>query len=92
MKFQKGSVDQNGDNVQISANWLNRFRKPAYVKLAISATPFGSQEDLLFAGDTKDAHGLLFGMAQLAWNMGWRPSGLLETTMECIRSYKIPGK
>ncbi len=39
-------------------------------------------------GDVKDVHGILFGCAQIAWSLGWRPKGLLPKVMEVLTSFK----
>lgn len=88
MKLKSSSVTRKGDLVTVRANWITRFRQPAYVKISITEEGH-PHEGLLVDGDVIDTHGLLFGIAQIAWNIGWRPAGLLEATMETIRSHKV---
>jgi len=90
MKIQSSVTKRTGDRITVAARWKDRFKKPAYIRVMKSDTPPDTSEDLLFSGDVKDTHGIIFGIAQVAWDMGWRPAGLLEHVMETIRSHKIP--
>ena len=91
MKLKKYTTQRKGDNLEVHALWSNKFRKQAWVTKIQGASeePLGDRDGLLLEGDVKEVHGLLFGMATIAWDMGWRPPGLLETTMKHIQDYKI---
>ena len=39
-------------------------------------------------GDVKDVHGVLFGCAQIAWSLGWRPKGLMPAVMNLLTTFK----
>ena len=91
MKLKTYTVSRKGDEVTVSARWLNKFRRHAETTVGFGEPSELKTNDTLIHGDVKDVHGVLFGIAAIAWDMGWRPQGLLETTMEHIRGYRISG-
>jgi hypothetical protein len=92
MQLKKYSTKRKGDIIEVHAQWMNKFRKAAYIGRIDKTDEAPLADDsLLFEGDVKDVHGMLFGFATIAWDMGWRPAGLLETTMKHIQEYKISG-
>lgn len=76
------------------ARWQDEMRRPASVRLGFKR---GDHNDVeanesaeLVEGDIKDVAGALFGMADMAWEMGWRPRGLMGRLANLIESYKLP--
>ena len=85
MKLTGQSVERNGDNVRINATFTNKWRKPINVKIRISDDPGPIME-----GDVKETIETLNCIAEIAWNNGWRPSGLPGFLAACIQKFTIP--
>jgi len=82
---------QDADRAKVCATWKNRFHQSAAVFLN-ATTPAGeaTQETVLIEGSVKDVHGALYGCAEIAWSMGWRPRGLMPMLLAFIQGFKIP--
>ncbi len=91
MYLKNFKADQTADRATIRCTWNDRFHKPAYVNITgPAATHVSGAEDVMMLGDVKDVHGILFGCAQIAWSLGWRPKGLMPALMNLMTSFKPP--
>jgi len=67
------------------------MRRPAQVSVTWGHLEHPSKEPQLLAdGDVKETTDILFAIAEMAWEMGWRPRGLMGTVAGFIQQYKIP--
>ena len=94
-------TEQTADRTTIWADWKSRFHQPADVAITLAPIRqggYGPQNPaILLTGDTKDVHGAIFGCAEIAWGLGWRPRGMMPAVMNLITGFKIlpptrPGK
>ena len=87
MKLTVQSVERAHDTVTINANFVDKWRKPAFVKIVLD--PEGVDNTLL-TGDIKESMDTLHCIAEIAWNNGWRPAGLAGHLQRVIEIHKIP--
>lgn len=94
MKLKSHSVSRGPNDVMsVKATWNDRFRKPASVELVLTMNSDASGLDnTLASGDAKDVAGAIFGIAEIAWNMGWRPEGFVNAVMGVVAAHKVPPK
>ncbi len=85
------SFKQNADRIKVFADWRTRFHKPAAVWVSVGEpSGLGAPDNtLLIDGPVKDVHGALFGCAEIAWSLGWRPRGLMPSLMAFIQGFKV---
>ena len=95
MKLISHSVSRKGDIVTINAAWRAVNRVAAAVRLAPIKGTDGNAVDPreaglpVFQGEIKDATGMLWGLAEIAWSMGWRPVGFAHAVNRVIETYKV---
>lgn len=90
MKLLTQSVKRTGDNVTVNATWKTQDRRKAQVKIKRTIPEPGAFDEAMMTGDVKEVHGVLFGLAEIAWNMGWRPAGFIERIAGAVAAHKIP--
>ena len=83
---------KGGDKMLVSASWRTRMRQPGGVSITHTTldprtTPVSNQSVLL-EGEGVDVYDTLSGLAQIAWDMGWRPAGLMGGLARYIQDYK----
>jgi len=91
MKLKSHKVSRQGTNTTISGRWVDAMRREAGVKISLergSLAPEG--ESQIMTGDVKDVNGVLYSLADVAWEQGWRPRGLMGRLAYLVESYKLP--
>lgn len=86
MKLLNYANTRAGDHVTIHAAWNNKFRRPHTVKIVCEEAQLPGPAEVI-SGDVKNVHGVLFGLAEVAWKLGWRPRGLPETLANIVKNY-----
>jgi hypothetical protein len=89
MKKLSHEISRKGDAVKVEANWRTRMRTPAKVAV-VADNQSTSKDSTLAEGEAADVFDTLSGIAELAWDMGWRPRGLDLVVSGVVKSYKIP--
>lgn len=88
------TMTRSQDEVTLSGVFINKFRRAENFKItreiAPANVPVAPQE--VIRGDVQDVNGLLYGLAEVAWGLGWRPRSLDLTLMQLVRTFKIPPK
>ena len=86
------TIDRKGDEVTVSGVYINRFKKPVNLKIVISVPVAGAPiaKETILRGDVGDVNGILYGLAETAWGMGWRPRALDMTLAMVVKTFKIP--
>ena len=87
------TVDRQRDEVTIKGVYINRFKKPENIKIERSQEPpqgVAVAQETILKGDIGDVQGIMFGLAEMAWGMGWRPRALVPTLAAAVQQYKIP--
>jgi len=85
MKRKSHSLDRQGDKIELSAIFRDKMRRPAGVKLSKATEP-----GIVYKGEVVEGMGMLFGLAEIAWDAGWRPRGLSEKIAGAMSMHKIP--
>ncbi len=89
MKKLMHAVERAGNNSKVLAQWRTRMRTPATVQIT-DDRPSTSHPSTLIEGDSAEVFDTLSGIAEIAWDMGWRPAGLDAVVAGVVKSYKIP--
>lgn len=87
------TIKRKGDKVSLTAQWLDGLKRPAAVTLSIQKgelAPLPNQDSLIIEGSVGDVDGVLTAIADIAWERGWRPRGLIGLIASQIEKYKIP--
>jgi len=90
MKLKAHKVSRTGDTVTLETKWRDAMKRGAAIKLSLSRNVEDDYSEPAMVGDVRDVHGVLFGLAEVAWGLGWRPRGLMGRAAHLIESYKIP--
>lgn len=89
MKKVSHRVERTGDSVAVMANWRSRMRTPTKVEIH-NDNLTNPAETTLVEGGAAEVFDTLSGIAEIAWEMGWRPHGLEQVVAAVVKSYKIP--
>lgn len=88
MKLLGHTVSRKGDKLTIEADWRDRQRQPAGVQLVKTSGQPGDRA--LWRGELRDGTKMMFALAEIAWGMGWRPGGLVESINALVVTHKVP--
>lgn len=89
MKKLQHNVSRTGDHVKVNAAWVSKMRTPVAVRIVDEKQAIHS-DSLLLEGDAGEVQTTLNGLAEIAWDMGWRPEGLGAILAHIVKVYKIP--
>lgn len=89
MKLTKKNIERKGDVVRVTTDWVDRQRRPAGVNITITKG-MEVTNDVLMEGNVTDVDGIMNSIAQMAWERGWRPRGLMGAVARFVEVYKIP--
>ena len=87
MKMTEQHVERTGDKISVFGTFVNKWRKPARISIAIEE---GWTPVPVISGDVKETVETVNCIAQIAWDMGWRPAGLAGALNHIILNHKIP--
>ena len=92
MKKLSHKVSRVGDVVTVEAAWRTRMRVPAKVEIHKGKSEELSMglQHVLLSGDAAEVNDILNGIAEIAWENGWRPAGLGATLEAIVKGFKIP--
>jgi hypothetical protein len=90
IKLRSWKTGRKQTRAVIHADWTDQMKRPTYVSVSFDKNNFNEEEKPLIEGDPGDVAYVMNGIAQIAWDSGWRPSGLAETVMSVVRNYKQP--
>lgn len=90
MKRQSHTVTKLPNNrASVAASWTTQMREPGHVRIttekATERTP-----GLLYEGDEGEVFKTFSGLAEIAWEMGWRPKGLAQVLGMVVAEFKLP--
>jgi hypothetical protein len=81
-----------GNKLRVKGRWQNRMRQDASVSIERDVLPQGSDvTSVLLEGDSAEVFDTLAGIAMVAWNLGWRPPGLLGKVAQTVQDYRVEG-
>jgi hypothetical protein len=82
----------NHNRLHIEAQWTDKMRRPAQVQIRLFKSDNASTlpSEVLIDDDVKEGTDVVFALAEIAWELGWRPRGLAGTVAGMIANFKIP--
>ena len=90
MKKVSHEIEKLGvDRVKIKTLFRDRFKRPALVSIERHRVE-NPESSVLIDGDPKEVTDLMHGLAEIAWDMGWRPRGLSTVVGMVVQQYKLP--
>jgi len=92
MRLIKHDVErkQNG-RVAVVAQWRDQMRRPANVMTKVVTGELASDSAVtLVEGSAEEVAGIMFAQAEIAWDMGWRPRGLIASLAGYVQGFKLP--
>jgi hypothetical protein len=90
VKLQKHAIHtKKHSRLKIEADWTDKMRRPAAVEVVIHKGNDIPSKDLIDA-DAKEGTDTMYALADLAWELGWRPRGLTGTLAGLVANYKLP--
>lgn len=90
MKRVSHEFSRKTGRMTVLAAFRNVFRQPTRVSIQVAkldSTDVAKQP--LMDGDVKEVYGALSGIAEIAWDMGWRPAGLDAAVARTFQTHKI---
>ncbi len=89
MKLRNADVINKSGNVKFTGIWTDQMRRAATVKVVLDKGPDKPVEPQVWLeGNEYDTHHFLETCAELAWERGWRPKGLLNAVAGLIQQFK----
>ncbi len=89
MKRIEHEVARVGDKVTIKASWRDQMRQPVKVMITTEKVHSNSTYPLI-TGEAGAVSKTINGIAQIAWDLGWRPVGLGPVLARIVETYKEP--
>ncbi len=90
IKMLKFKNERTGNGLLLTASWRTEMKQPAKVKINILRGEFAEDaDDVVMQGDVTDVNGILFGLADAAWDAGWRPRGLFPALLRVMETHKL---
>jgi len=90
MKRVQHEVERLGnDKLKIKALFRDNFKRPAHVAISRSVSEAQTPSEVIH-GDVKEVTDIMYSLAEIAWEMGWRPQGLAPVVGMVIQQYKLP--
>jgi len=92
MKLHTHSKERLGnDTIRIKARWTDKMRRPAHVSVTFGPleTPNSSEQNVI-EGDIKEVMNSMYALAEVAWDLGWRPRGFPGALAAFAQQYKLP--
>lgn len=89
MKRIEHEISRNGDRVTIKGLFRDRFKRPGSVLIGTERHETPAPRTLI-EGDVRDVQNTMFAMAEIAWDMGWRPAGLGPTLAAVVERFQLP--
>ena len=78
-------------HVRVSAQWRDQMRNPLNVEIVIKRGTLAQDGARTLAeGDAGDIAKMMGEFANIAWEMGWRPRGLLASLPAFVQAFKLP--
>lgn len=79
-----------GGKVKVEAQFRDRLKRPAGVSVSLRKGELAPQgSSMVLEGDLHEVASTMYCLAEVAWNMGWRPPGLGPTLMNVVDNYKF---
>lgn len=80
----------NGD-LRITAQFRDQMRRPMGVEVKTMVGDLAPVGEVILAEGAPEDMAKMFGeFANIAWEMGWRPRGLMGALPQFIQSFKLP--
>ena len=77
--------------MRIKAEHRDQMRTPIEVSIKLVTGELAQTGGVtLVEGDGVEVTSMMFGFADIAWEMGWRPRGLLASLPQYVQGYKLP--
>lgn len=92
MRLRQSILERQGGSTKVSTAWTDQMRRPSTVTISIEKNAQSAQiapSGILCVGEDRDVTGVLNGIAEIAWNAGWRPAGLANRVMGAIAAHKV---
>lgn len=90
IKLRNWTKGKRSNRARIHAEWTDQLKRPTFVSITFDKNNHNEDEKPMIEGDPGDVAYVLNGIARIAWDAGWRPSGLAETVQAVVRNYKEP--
>ena len=90
MKLSSHKVERNGDKLTVRASLKTHMRQPCNVTITMKSGENYVEDEPVMTGDVRDVSGTLNALAEIAWEQGWRPRGLMGTVARIVETYKEP--
>lgn len=89
MKRISSNVERTGDNIKIKGLFRSKWKKPAKISVVTEELEMAT-ESTVIEGDAKEVFSAVSSVAEIAWEMGWRPAGLVPMLSHVINNFKLP--
>jgi hypothetical protein len=92
MKLVKHEIyKQPNGTVRVQAEWRDQMRRPVDVEILTKTGSLASDSvNTLAEGSAEEVAKTFFGIAEIAWGMGWRPRALSGSVAHFIQAFKLP--
>ena len=90
MRLVNKNIERKGDQLKVSALFRDHMRRPVTVHATTDRGEGNEINSCVMEGSVRDVTGTMFSLAEIAWDMGWRPKGLAGTLARVIETYKEP--
>lgn len=92
IKLRSSERRKKGSRVAIHTKWTDQMRRPTMVEIRYDKNNHNEDEVPMIQGEPGDVSYILNGIAEIAWENGWRPRGLSGTVAAVIQNYREPAE
>jgi hypothetical protein len=92
MKLLSWKIEEKpGTKVRVETTWRDNMKRKSYVHVEEGLVGPDAPSKALIEGESAKVRDTLFGIATLAWHMGWRPPGLIQDVAMTVQNHKVTG-
>lgn len=83
-------IERRGDKAKLVGHFISTFKRPQELKITLGndIDLTGPSSGSIMEGSTGDVGNVLNGLAQVAWDNGWRPAGLGAYLGAAVAAFK----
>lgn len=84
----KATLQARGQRATLSGHFVSKFKRPVALTITIGEELDQAGPHEILTGSKEDVGHIINGLAQVAWDNGWRPPGLAPSIAAFLSKWK----
>ncbi|MCP4899889.1 MAG: hypothetical protein GY906_23220 [bacterium] len=86
-----GEIISSGPDLEVRGHYVNNFRRPCAFSINVDQkSSVDEARGVVLQGDRFEVWHKLAAIAEVAWNLGWRPGSLVGAVDNVVKNHKLP--